>query len=801
MSDHSQERKRGWQPAAKGTGLFILLIGALWLLGRDVLPSAERWGLWYDGLFVLLAAAAAEWQGRRTRRPVRRALERYQSLYEYNVDAIFMLDLQGKVVEFNPAGHKQDPKGYVTGYTADELIGDNWLLRFPEEESAKCQAYFSNAVQGREQVFETRAWHKDGHLVDLNVYFIPMREAGKIVGIYGIATDISERNNERRMLIESEQRYKSLFENNPDAVYSISLKGRFRTGNPACQKITGYTVAEWSKFSMRQMLSEASFERCYEHFQKAVQGIPQKFELPLVRKDGQPIELTVTLIPIIVDEKVTGVYGIAKDITERKRSELELRATKEQLESFISNSPDAIYMCDLDGFVHQVNPGFVRMFGYAADEVIGGKIRLIIPDELFNDELERLKEVWASNWQYNCIDTIRRHKDGRYLNINLTLSPVRDSNGYVIGMVGIARDMTARQEMEEALRQSEAKYRLITENMSDLIGVSNRDGLLEYASPSFKTLTGFGPEMLEGKQGFPLLHPDDGREMAKHILKVLRDKEPFQTQFRTLRTDGHYLLIEGHGAPVLNEEGEVDAVVIVGRDITERERTEELLRKSDKLSVVGELAAGVAHEIRNPLTAIKGFIQLLQMGGSNKAHYYEIMMSELDRIEFIINEFLVLAKPQAVRYQKKDIRTLLNSIAALLDTQAILNNVVIRMEYEADFPLIECEENRLKQVFVNVMKNAIEAMPGGGELLIQAQQTPDDQVMLRFTDTGCGIPESRIPKLGEPFYTTKEKGTGLGLMVSYKIIEEHEGMIAVTSVVDEGTVVEILLPAAMRERV
>ncbi|TCP59115.1 two-component system sporulation sensor kinase A [Tumebacillus sp. BK434] len=799
MSDHTRERKRDRLPRRSGAARLILLIGALWLLGKWWLPGAASWGLWYDALFVLLAAVGAEWQGRRASRPDRRALERYRSLYEYNVDSIFMLDLQGRISEFNPAGQKQDPRQYVTGYTAQELI-HNHGARFPEEERVKCQAHFADAIAGREQVFETRAFHKDGHLVDMTVYLIPMREEGEIVGIYGIATDITERKNERRRLIESEQRYKSLFENNPDAVYSISLKGRFLSGNPACKKITGYTVAEWAKFSMRQMLPESSFERCYEHFQKAVQGIPQKFELPLVRKDGEPIELTVTLIPIVIDDKVTGVYGIAKDITERKRAEMELRGAKEQLESFISNSPDAIYMCDLDGFVHQVNRGFVRMFGYAADEVIGGKIRVIIPDELFNDELERIKEVWASNWEYNCIDTIRRHKDGRYLNISLTLSPVRNNEGIVIGMAGIARDMTARYEMEEALRQSETKYRLITENMSDLIGVSNREGVLEYASPSFKTLTGFGPEELIGKQAFKLLHPDDGRVMAKHILKVLRDKEPFQTQFRILCTDGQYLLIEGHGAPVLNDEGEVDAVVIVGRDITERERTEELLRKSDKLSVVGELAAGVAHEIRNPLTAIKGFIQLLQMGGDNKAHYYEIMMSELDRIEFIIHEFLVLAKPQAVRYQKKDMRALLHTIAALLDTQAILNNVVIRMDAEDDIPLIECEENRLKQVFINVMKNAIEAMPSGGELLIEVQKAPEGMVLLRFTDTGCGIPESRIPKLGEPFYTTKEKGTGLGLMVSYKIIEEHAGTIAVSSVIDEGTVVEILLPAVMRER-
>jgi two-component system sporulation sensor kinase A len=228
-------------------------------------------------------------------------------------------------------------------------------------------------------------------------------------------------------------------------------------------------------------------------------------------------------------------------------------------------------------------------------------------------------------------------------------------------------------------------------------------------------------------------------------------------------------------------------------DITDMKQTEELLRKSDRLAVVGELAAGVAHEIRNPLTSLKGFIQLLQSGESKK-EYFDILLSELNRIDFIIDEFLVLAKPQHIQFKQKDVLLLLNDVVALLETQAILKNVQISTVWSANKTLINCEENQLKQVFINVLKNAIESMPNGGSMQIQVEESIHKQLLIRFKDEGHGIPKERLKRLGEPFYTTKEKGIGLGLMVSYKIIENHQGNIRIDSEVNRGTTVDILLP-------
>lgn len=224
---------------------------------------------------------------------------------------------------------------------------------------------------------------------------------------------------------------------------------------------------------------------------------------------------------------------------------------------------------------------------------------------------------------------------------------------------------------------------------------------------------------------------------------------------------------------------------------------EERLRKSDTLNVVGQLAAGIAHEIRNPMTALKGFIQLLQGSMSHESEtyhmYFEVIMSELKRIESIITEFLVLAKPQATHYEKNDVAKVMQETVDLLSVQATMHNIQIEATYEP-VPPVYCDSKQLKQVFINMLKNAIEVMPKGGTITVSVQHV-DEGVRIAIRDQGCGIPKEKIKKIGEPFYTTKERGTGLGLMVSYKIIEEHRGRIDIESEVGVGTTFYITLPA------
>lgn len=218
------------------------------------------------------------------------------------------------------------------------------------------------------------------------------------------------------------------------------------------------------------------------------------------------------------------------------------------------------------------------------------------------------------------------------------------------------------------------------------------------------------------------------------------------------------------------------------------------LEKSEKLAAVGQLAAGIAHEIRNPLTAIKGFTQFLyERAHHDDQSHLSIMLSELERIQTILGELLVLAKPQEPMHRLCSVQSLLADVRTLLEAQCRLGNVVIDIECEEGLPDIVCEPNQLKQVFINVMKNGIEAMEAGGRLSVDVRRA-GPSLRVSIVDTGIGIPSDEIPRLGDAFYTTKASGTGLGVLMSQRIVRSHGGSMRIESEVGKGTTVDINLP-------
>lgn len=218
----------------------------------------------------------------------------------------------------------------------------------------------------------------------------------------------------------------------------------------------------------------------------------------------------------------------------------------------------------------------------------------------------------------------------------------------------------------------------------------------------------------------------------------------------------------------------------------------EAIEQNEKLSLAGVLAAGIAHEIRNPLTSLRGFIQLLQ---HKQPFYTKIMLEEIDRINSIVSELLILAKPKVASYESKQLHLLIEDTLMLLKAQALLYNIEMTAAYHPDAlqGKVLCDENRIKQVFINLVKNAMEAMlDGKGAVHIQLSQE-DQWLLVSVTDEGGGIPRELIDSIGKPFITTKENGTGLGLMVCSQIITEHNGTIQFESE-RKGTRIEVRLP-------
>lgn len=333
----------------------------------------------------------------------------------------------------------------------------------------------------------------------------------------------------------------------------------------------------------------------------------------------------------------------------------------------------------------------------------------------------------------------------------------------------------------------------IINQMADAIHVTDLSDRILEVNRAFEQLYGWNSAEIVGTRLDFV--PCSYQEERESWLKELREGRPYVLAETTrICKDGRSVNVSISVSPIFDEDGEIVSLISISRDMTEHNKMEELLRRAEKLRTVGQLAAGVAHEIRNPLTTLRGFLQLQQRARIVNDTHTDIMLSELERINMIVSEFLILAKPQAVQFEIKDVRYTVGDVISLLDSEAHLHNIVFEHHFSTSPLLVHCEENQLKQVFINVLKNAMEAMPGGGRIKLQVADHDEHYIAIRFIDEGEGISKERLDKLGEPFYTSKEKGTGLGLMISQRIIEGHKGMFEIDSELGKGTTVTITLP-------
>lgn len=498
----------------------------------------------------------------------------------------------------------------------------------------------------------------------------------------------------------------------------------------------------------------------------------------------------------------TGI--LIRALTERKKMREELRTTKERLESFISHNPDAIIISDLKGHILQVNTAYEEMLGWSIQEIKGQTLPCV-PDFLIDRAFETISKIISGESIITQWETVRQRKDGSLIDVSVTLSPIRDSKGNVISLSASYRDISERTQVErelhrlhQQLQESEKKYRILFEQSPDAVYLVelNEDQfpirLLE-VNPVGCERYGYSREELLSMP-YVEISSQSSTMFIRTVEKIKEGKRSFTLQDEFIFKKTGKKINNEFSVRVFNLNGK-EVLLLISRDITERLKTEELLRKSEKLAVVGQLATVIAHEVNNPLTAMKGFMHLLKSPeNENKQHYIDMVLLEMHRIESIAGEFMAVAKPQAVKVQPNDLHELVGQVIMLLQPQAMMNNIQIRISFESDIPLISCEKNQIKQVVINILKNAIEAMPTGGEILIQIDKHDDHQVSIRFIDQGCGISKERIPYLGEPFYSIKEEGIGLGLMICYKIVERHQGKIVIQSEENKGTTVDVILP-------
>lgn len=460
--------------------------------------------------------------------------------------------------------------------------------------------------------------------------------------------------------------------------------------------------------------------------------------------------------------------------------------------------PDFIGIKDGDGrfvFANEFVGELFELPGFDFTGKTDADLAEITPNfrEVFQYCIETDEQVWQAKEIVRCEEFVPA-RDGSTRFFDVYKIPVFHPDGTRKNLLVFGREVTEKIESRQLLEESEARYRLLAENAMDMITTHKADGSFTYISPASFALLGKRPEEILGDTGYGMLHPDDEEISRKAHEDLISGPCTKTVPFRLQHKDGHYVWLETSCKSITDDTGKVVEIIGVTRDISDRKKSEDLLRQSDKLSIVGQLAASVAHEIRNPLTSLKGFIQFLQESQEvDPSNYYSIMDKELNRIDQIMGQLLLLAKPQVRTYKKTCLKEIIEFVETLLQPEAIVQNIQINTRIPDVMPHIHAEENELKQVLINLLKNAIDSMDDGGEITIQAQMM-DSQIHVSVKDQGCGIPRNRIEKMCEPFYTTKEKGTGLGLMISSKIMKEHNGELRFSSIEGKGTTASMVLP-------
>ncbi|MGY3315646.1 two-component system sporulation sensor kinase C [Peribacillus simplex] len=386
---------------------------------------------------------------------------------------------------------------------------------------------------------------------------------------------------------------------------------------------------------------------------------------------------------------------------------------------------------------------------------------------------------------------------------------------YLLAILSIAWCLGAiydnKRKTIAILQDSEGRYRIFSKYSKELVNSFNEvifqtddKGKWLYLNPAWKSMSGATVNESLG------LHFSKHMDMTSYqdVLKAFA--ESFHQGNKYFRVDIKLNAkkgtswVEAFVKLIYDDAGKFIGTVGILSEINERKHAEEKLVSlnehlaitSSKLSTAAQLAAGIAHEVRNPMTAIMGFVKLIKDGGADKDEYYDIIFSEINRIEQVLNELLLLSKPAEAVFLEKDLKESCNHVVTLLETNAVLNNIQIHKNYDTEPIFIYFDENQIKQVLINMIKNSIESMPNGGNIFVSVNEK-NGEVFLSILDEGEGIPENSLQKVGEPFFTTKTSGTGLGLSVCFRIIEKHGGKVFITSELKKGTKIVCVFPAVL----
>jgi PAS domain S-box-containing protein len=743
---------------------------------------------------------------------------RRRILIDQSRDGIVILDQNGKVYEANQ--QFAEMLGYTPEETAKLHVWD-WEYLYPREQVME----MLRTVDEAGDHFETRHRRKDGSVYDVEISTNGTMFAGQKL-IFCVCRDITERKKTEQALRESEERYRTVIEGAHDMIQSVALDGSIDFVNQAWLDTLGYTKADLPKLNLVKVIHPDSLPHCRELFAKVVKGKPaNNMQTAFLTKDGREILVEGNAAPRYIGDKVVATQGIFRDITDRKRmekqlqekneeldaqneelkaineelqaTEEELQHSQERLERMFESVTDGIVVTTTDGTILKVNQSVVQMHGFTSeDEILGKNVTdLVAPgdrEKIGNEMLDIQKEGPIRYREYNMLKA-----DGSEFPVEVNTSALKDTSGKVIGHITTGRDITERKQMEKLFK---------TVTNSSQVGIYIiQDGKFQMANPQFQKLTGYSEEELIGMDSLALVPDEDKDKVREKAIKMLKGELSSPYQFRVVNKPGEtrWVMETVSSIPYRGRR----AILGNYMDITERRQAEERedqlqqeLNLASRLASIGQLAAGVAHEINNPLTGVIGFSHLMLSRDipNDMKQDLQVIHSEAQRVAKIVENLLIFAHQRKTGREYVAINDIITRVLELRAYEMKVNNIEVESQLDPDMPSTMADAGQLQQVFLNIILNAEYFMTKAhhkGKLLVKTEKI-NGNIRASFTDDGAGISPENIDKIFNPFFTTKEvgKGTGLGLSICHGIITQHKGRIYTQSQLGKGATFVIELP-------
>jgi two-component system NtrC family sensor kinase len=729
--------------------------------------------------------------------------QRLEKIVEMGDDGIIVFD-EGYRIEFANTVASE-----LTGYPKEKLIGMDFRKLLNERDRGYLDRMHleAGADENKRVCTEMKILTaKDVEMeAEVCITIGAMEEKGKKT--YAYLRDITDKMRMERVIREATKRFEKITEMGEDGILVFDEDSRIEFANQRASELLGIPKDQILGREFFSLIGKRD-EEFLEEMVVRGEGVAEKVctEMSIQTHRGV-LEIEVCVAPERSEEGRIKTYAYLRDITERKRIEKDLKESEEKYRNLFESVRHGIFISTKEGRFLDCNFALLEMLGYSNKEEF---LTIEIAEDLYVNPEERksFQRLVETRGFVKDLEVEFKKKEGEKITVLLTAHAMQNEEGKVVGYEGLNIDISERKRMEKELKEANEFFMNLIESSVDVIIVTKMNGEILIFNKGAENILGYKSEEVVGKMKIRSIYPPG---VAKEVMEKLRSPDyggvGKLTSFPIIhrRKDGD--LVEGDlsASIIYDEKGKEIASVGIFKDLRERlrmerdlQRTREALLQSEKLVAMGRLTSQIAHELNNPIYGIMNTLELLktEIPPENKRRkILDLSLSEIQRLSEMLRNMLSFSKPVEEARKKIDLNNLLEGILLMMEKQMKEANVKIVTEFNPEIPEIMASTNQMRQVFLNMFKNAKEAMPKGGTLIVKTE-TESNTILIRIEDTGTGIPEGIRSKIFEAFFTTKQKvkGVGLGLSVCYGIIKDHGGEIKVNSEEGKGTTFIISLP-------